>query len=498
MYREKTKNQLEFENFKLPFDGKLDKNNRWVQLAELIPWEKAEDKYKQHFSKKMGAPAKSFRIALGSLIIKERLRCTDEETVEQIKENPYLQYFIGLKAFQDKAPFEASSMVHFRTRMPIEFLQEINEMLVNPEGDTDKDNEPPKGSANGSKEQAADEAKENSDPNQGSLLLDATCNPADIRYPTDISILNEAREKTEYIIDTIFEPLIGTMKKPRTYRKRARKQYLSYIKRKQKGGKQLRKAIRQQLSYVKRNLHTISELLENGSKLKDLNKYWYKCLMVIHEVYRQQLYMYENNTRRVDDRIVSISQPHVRPIKRGKDSAKTEFGAKTLVSMLDGYTRIESCDWNNFNEGVSFIDVIEKYKERHGYYPSIVHVDKIFRNRENRKYCKEHGIKMGGKPLGRPQAGVDYEKENASIRNGIEGKFGEGKRKYGMDRIMAKLSNTGKTVIGLIVLVMNLEKKLRLLFCRFIFQFISGSKKLLQPPHFFDGLIVKNSGYCIF
>lgn len=94
----------------------------------------------------------------------------------------------------------------------------------------------------------------------------------DIRYPTDISILNEAREKTEHIIDELFKPLVGKIKKPRTYRKRARKQFLSYTRRKQKGGRGLRKAIKQQLNYIRRNLQTISELLQNGSKLEDLNR----------------------------------------------------------------------------------------------------------------------------------------------------------------------------------------------------------------------------------
>lgn len=214
---------------------------------------------------------------------------------------------------------------------------------------------------------------------------------------------------------------------------------------------------------------------------------------MIHEVYRQQLEMYENNTRRVDNRIVSISQPHIRPIKRGKDAAKTEFGAKLTISMTEGFSRIEICDWNSYNEGVLFISILENYKNTNGHYPSIVHVDKIFRNKENRDFCKEHGIKMAGKPLGRPLKGVDYEKENASIRNSVEGKFGEGKRKYGMDRIMAKLSKTGKTVIALIVLVMNLEKKLRLLFYRFFMYYRDKTNKAIQHFDYTESLILYKS-----
>jgi len=81
MYRRSTKGQLSFENFYLPFSGKLSGGNRWVRLAELIPWEQFESEYAEQFSKEQGAPAKPFRMALGALIIKDKLRASDEETV---------------------------------------------------------------------------------------------------------------------------------------------------------------------------------------------------------------------------------------------------------------------------------------------------------------------------------------------------------------------------------------------------------------------------------
>jgi hypothetical protein len=88
------------ENFELPFEGKLSQDNRWVIMANLIPWSEFEAEYASLFSEEMGAPAKTFRIALGALIIQERLGISDRKTVEQIRENPYLQYFIGLTNYQ--------------------------------------------------------------------------------------------------------------------------------------------------------------------------------------------------------------------------------------------------------------------------------------------------------------------------------------------------------------------------------------------------------------
>ncbi len=130
MYRKSKQPELTPENFELPVAVKLSPNNRWVIMAELIPWSDFETEYAKKFSEKMGAPAKPFRMALGALIIKETLGISDRETVEQIKENPYLQYFIGLSEYSNESPFEPSMMVYFRERIKIDFVKKINQKMV--------------------------------------------------------------------------------------------------------------------------------------------------------------------------------------------------------------------------------------------------------------------------------------------------------------------------------------------------------------------------------
>src|SRR5699024_11516701 len=93
--------------------------------------------------------------------------------------------------------------------------------------------------------------------NQGKLLSDATCAPSAIAYPTDVNLLNEAREKLEGIIDTLHAPLVGLQRKPRTYRRKARKQYLALSKQRQPSTDKIRKGIHQQLGYVRRNLKQV-------------------------------------------------------------------------------------------------------------------------------------------------------------------------------------------------------------------------------------------------
>ena len=211
--------------------------------------------------------------------------------------------------------------------------------------------------------------------------------------------------------------------------------------------------------------------LENRESLPlcGLSRRQYKSLLVARELFRQQLAMFENNSNRVDDRIVSISQPHVRPNVRGKAGRSTEFGAKLSISVVEGFSFVDRRSWDSYNEGGDLIEQIEDFRRRFGCYPESVHVDKIYRNRENRAFCKKHGIRMSGPPLGRkPQNVSAADKKQAAadeaIRNHVEGKFGQAKRRFSLGRIMTKLASTSAAQISLSFLVMNLERALRQLF----------------------------------
>ena len=262
MYRKESKNQLSFEDFYLPFGGKLNGNNRWIKLSQLIPWEEFEDEYAQKFSSNgMGAPAKPFRMALGAEIIKRRLNITDEEVVEQICENPYLQYFIGFEGYRDEPPFDTSMMTYFRERLPLDMIARVNERVVENENKKKEQSSPTTTTPHETGQ--SEEGK-----NKGKLLLDASCVPQDIRYPTDLSLLNEAREKTERIIDRLYECSDKQAKKPRTYRRKARKEYLSLAKQRKKSRKALRRGLRKQLGYVRRNLKTIEKQIETAGLKK--------------------------------------------------------------------------------------------------------------------------------------------------------------------------------------------------------------------------------------
>ena len=468
MYQKVASEPVTIETFELLSLEKLDENNRWVIMASLIPWSEFEEEYATNFDEETGAPAKSFRMALGALIIKEYLGISDRETVEQIKENAYLQYFIGLKSYSNNPAFDPSLMVKFRERIPKSTVNKINRKIV-------KNNF----------QKTQEEGSEIE--NKGKLIVDASCTPADIGYPTDIGLLNQGRKATEKIIDRLHIQRKNILKKkPRTYRVRARKEYLEVARKKRPTKEKIQEGIKKQLGYIRRNLEIIELLVEEGSELSSLSKNQYKNLLVVSELYRQQLFMYENNCQRIDDRIVSINQPHVRPIIRGKARASVEFGAKISVSCYDSFVFLDHLSWDNFNESKDLKKQIEDYYEYTGYYPESVHVDQIYRTRENRKYCKEQGIRISGPPLGRPPKNVSKEAKKQAqidekIRSQVEGKFGNAKRRYGLNRVMAKLSNTSETAIAITFLVMNLSTLLRQL----IGLFLSFFQKNLQRRVFY-------------
>jgi hypothetical protein len=355
--------------------------------------------------------------------------------------------------------------VHFRKRLPEDILKQINDLIVKKAMASQKK---PKNNKDDDEHQGPGKSS-----NNGKLVLDATCAPADITYPTDLKLLNDAREKSEAIIDTLHKHMPKGTKKPRNYRQRARRDYLAISKNRNPSQRVLRKAIRKQLGYLSRNIKSIAKQSDKVS-LTVLNRRQYKDLLVIHEVYRQQRAMFDNRVKRIDDRIVSISQPHVRPLKRGKAGSDTEFGAKISASLVEGYIFPEHISWDNFNESGDLINLVKEYKKRFGNYPESVHVDKIYRNRENIKFCKGNGIRLSGPRLGRPPKQSDEEKKAAKKqarqdeldRIPIEGKFGQGKRHFGLNRVMAKLANTGKTSIIITFIVMNLEKWLKAILLR--------------------------------
>ena len=468
-------NQLTLAGFETPFVQQLNKDNRWVKMSQAIPWDKIVPHYDHLFSSSEGRPPISGRVIIGAMIIKHIEGLTDRSTIQHIQENMFMQYFLGYSSFTNEAPFTAPLFVAIRKRMSLELTGKISDAIAlhcigdqdteDPQGPSDKTTDPSDdASATATEEQVEDScaiveatpaiAKPEPAP-RGKLIMDATVAPQHITFPTDLKLLSAARKKSEQLIDQLYDPVLHGKVKPRTYRNIAQKTFLNTAKKKAKSKKEIYKANGQQLRFLRRNLGHIDTLIAAYASFP-LKPKEQKYLLVLNTVYEQQEQMYRTHTKSIAYRIVNIHQPHVRPIVRGKDKAKVEFGSKLQVCLVNGFTFIDRLSWEAFNEGQWLQDSVKQYKRRFGYYPKEVLADQIYCNRENRKWMNQKGIRLMAKPLGRPASGAVAVHLRPGERNPIEGKFGQGKLAYGLDCIKAKLKDTSESWIACIALVLNL------------------------------------------
>jgi hypothetical protein len=440
------------------------------------------------------------RLAFGALFIKQRLGLSDEETVEQIRENAYMQFFLGFAGYSTKAPFDPSMMVHFRKRFSEEELNRINELIakrgkamvieaVSSLPDDDNSGDP---GANAGNQLTLDDLVKPAEwpegKNWGTLTIDASCTPADITYPTDLKLLNEARESTERIIDDLCkQPSVVHKHRPRYDRGLAQANFLNVAKQKKPRRRRLQAAIRRQLDYLHRNLDAIDALTATGASLSLLKTHWWQKLLVISELHRQQSILLNLKTRSMPDRIVNLVQRHVRPIVRGKARAACEFGAKISVSVRNGFAFLHRISWSPYNESEDLIPQAKKYKQEYGCYPERICADRIYINTKNRNFCTRNNIRLSGKRLGRPPKDPEINaahkrqlRADQRKRNEVEGCFGSGKRKYSLDLIMARLPKGAETSISMAFLVMCAEKIRRLL--RLFFVLIYACFYVIQRP----------------
>jgi hypothetical protein len=441
--------QLSLTDFGQAAGLKLNPENRWIKKAQSIPWEAIEMRYAQLFTNKKGNVAKPLRLGLGACIIQSEYGYSDEEITLQIQEGAYLQYFCGYREYDDsKPPFDPSLMVYFRKRLTPEVLGEINEMIISKAQKGKKENPEDNGGNDGNDDDPG---------NGGTMIIDATCAPSNIKYPQDTALLNEARESAEKIIDELFTTGDGV--KPRTYRKEAHKEYLKFARSRKRTKSFVRKAIRKQLGYLSRDLAHIDAMLADGKILSEklLNR-----LETIRKVYEQQKFMYDQQVHSVEDRIVSLSRPFIRPIVRGKAGKPVEFGAKLDISVSDGWTRLEVLSFDAYNEALNLKDMVKRYRARTGHYPSRILADKIYRNRDNLAFCKLHHIRLSGPALGRPKKDESRDKKqdyrDECERVEVERRFSLAKRKCGMGIIVTKLEETISHSIAMSIVVLNLRK----------------------------------------
>ncbi len=304
----------------------------------------------------------------------------------------------------------------------------------------------------------------------GTIKVDATCCNAEVRYPTDSNLLEDGSKLIDRLLDKFCAR--HKTKKPQTRRVEARQAFISLTKKKRKGKKLVDKVKLIQLRCLQADFQTFLDFLGEQSShlLSCFNQRDIKCLKAAFKMYEQQKKMFDENVRRCADRIISIYQPHLRPIVRGKAKAKVEFGAKIGASIVNGYTYVDHLCWDAYNESSDLSTQLELYKNRFGMLPQEVQADKLYLGKANRKLLKESHVDCFNHPLGRPpkEENDDHaedKKRAIGERNEVEGTFGTSKRVYRANDIRAKLDNTADSWIGACFFAKNVMKFLRGLLC---------------------------------
>jgi hypothetical protein len=485
-------------SFTTPFEEHLLPDNRWVILAGVLPWDELTKVYHAQMSSTKGRSSLPARLVIGALILKHMLKLDDREVLATLQENIYLQYFVGFSAFNPHQAFDPSLLVTIRKRMGKDAFDQLSLLVIKKIEEISMSQNEVAGTKKGVEEEAKNstepiematkkaskkavkqEGKEEKEEKrvipiglQDTLIIDTTVAEQKIKYPTDLDLLDKVRTFSERMIDDFYE-LSGLTIKPRTYRNLARKDYLNAALKRKKSGKEIRKAIKKQLSYVYRNINTIKDLWNILDKknieipLSDvLRKKWITC----QDIYRQQEEMVRLNVKYCADRIVSIEQPDVRPILRGKANKKIEFGSKVALSVVNGTNRVFRISWDAYNDGIDLKGQVKAFFEQYGKYPKLVLADKIYMTNENRKFLKSLNIEHRGEPLGRKPKDQNgnlkkpyskLQRKEGNQRNHVEGQFGTAKEAYGLNKVKAKTVATAESWIANIFFVLNIVKLLK-------------------------------------
>ncbi len=433
----------------------LSKSNRWVKLADNLPWATIEKEYNKRLrNSHNGAGNKPARMVVGALIVKHVENLSDANTIQAIQENPYMQYMLGLPKFTEKPVFVPELFVLIRKRLDHDFFNMLTLMLAEADGSKPK------------QERTDDDGNVHG----GTMKIDATCCDAEVRYPTDSNLLEDGSKLIDRLLDKFCAR--HKVKKPRTRRTEARSAFILLTKKRRKGKKLIDKTKLIQIRCLQADFQTFLDFLGRHATnlLACFSRHDYKCLHAAFKMYEQQKMMFEQNVRSCADRIISIYQPHLRPIVRGKAKAKVEFGAKIGASIVNGYTYVDHLSWDAYNESSDLATQLEFYKKRFGMLPMEIQADKLYLGKANRMHLKACHVDCYNHPLGRPpkqenDVHAEDKKRAVGERNEIEATFGTSKRVYRANDIRAKLDKTADTWIGACFFAKNAMKFLRGLLC---------------------------------
>ena len=288
--------------------------------------------------------------------------------------------------------------------------------------------------------------------NLDTLYTDATCYESAMRYPTDAKLLWECIEKA-------YPMMCGASRELGVHRMRTKyldvsRDNMAYVKQRRHTQKRTRRIIRRLLDLLGKILAELRRLDRENPCAGLFSKRQLSEIETITKIYRQQRNHHESGNAResIPNRIVSVSKPYVRPIVRGKEIKKVEFGAKCNNIQVDGISFIEKLSFNAFNEGTRLVHCVKLAGKLFGEKITRLGGDCSYSGNENRSFCSGRGIEASFSQKGRKRESATpastIKKELARVRaTAMEGSFGTQKEHDGLKRINGRIKKTEILII---------------------------------------------------
>lgn len=460
MYTPESKeHQLNFVHDKLivPF---LDHNNHLFKIAKTLDWNSLSDKLACFYCPDNGRPTKPSRLKVGLLVLKHLYKTSDPETLNILKQNIYAQYLCNVpleelipKIQKDnegkektKDILDPSTLSRFREKIGVAGIKLIEREVL----------------------QSLKRAKLLKG---RKLILDTTVVPSNIAYPTDVSLLEKMRQKALKYLEVAKQSGAKTY---RTYKRVAQKVYVQYQKIRHHTVKSRKKVQKKLLQFSRRNVKQLKEAVAGIKEtIKEVSN---GCIEVLDKtkerfikeaetfldtastILTQQKALYQGLP--VRERIVSVHQPHIRPMVRGKYPISVEFGPKVLLSLKNDFLFLDDIKFNNISDTHLLDTAIQMHRERFGNLPTQLAADRGFWSPQNQNLAEDYGInKIAIENKGRSShlKGKPFRERLRRLRCAIEAKISLVKRKYGLDRSRYGRESGEEIWIRLSLISMNLK-----------------------------------------
>jgi len=401
--------------------GKIYQTIPFRAITDLLPPKKSNAGTKGWFSPSGG---------LGLQILKHYYKQSDKKLIEQLNDNWVMQYFCGICLKKGERIKDEEVVGRWRSyfgkNLDIDLAQYVICQKWQPQMEQSQTN-----------------------------LSDATCIESYVRYPTDAKLLWECVDYLWHQLRKLSRAIGLPMF--RSKYKDLQKDYLSYSKRRRKTYKQTKKMKRRLLYLLNKLLELTPGIIAYWKKERPLlEKYpvkrnFFERLPTIKQVLTQQQLMFTEGINKVKDRIISLAKPYLRPIVRGKENKRVEFGMKVNVMQVDGINMIEHGSFDAFNEGTRLKKTVWKHRRYYGLL-QLLGADGIYATNKNRKFCKQQGIFTGFVPKGKQGKNKEQQSQLRNLINKeratrLEGSFGTVKNHYLLDKVKARKEHTEKAWI---------------------------------------------------